>query len=203
MVTTVALLAALALGQMPAAAKEAGLTPADWGQLEKGEVVTRTETYKTPAGKDAGKGRAWVIVKATPEACYATLHKYEEVPKYLPRVKKVSFLDRSDTQMRVTQELKVAFSTVRYTLITSWDPVKKSMAWKLDHSVKADIAETVGGWRFLPYGEGQTFLDYDVTADTGAAIPRAIADYFTQRDLPAVLSSFKKRVESGGTWEKD
>jgi ribosome-associated toxin RatA of RatAB toxin-antitoxin module len=204
MLTTLAVLASLALSaEMPPAAKEAGLAPAEWTKLEKGEVVSKTETFKTPEGKDGGKGRAWVIIKAPPEACFATLHKYEDIPKYMPRVKKVSFLERGEKEMRVTQEIKVAFTTVRYTLLTSWDAPKKEMHWKLDHSVKSDIAETTGGWRFLPYGEGQTFLDYDIVADTGSSIPRAIADYFTQRDLPAVLNNFKQRVESGGTWTKD
>ena len=203
MVHVLALTAALALADLPAVAKDAGIGPADWAKISAGEVVAKTETFKTAEGKDGGRGHAWAVVKAAPEACYATLHKYEDLPLFMPRVKKVTFLDKKDVTMTVVQEIKVAFSTYRYSLNCVFDPKANAMSWSLNKAYRNDIKDTTGAWKFLPLEGGKTLIDYHVEADTGAAVPRFLADYLTQRDLPNVLDSFRKRVESGGTWTKD
>jgi ribosome-associated toxin RatA of RatAB toxin-antitoxin module len=203
MIHALALTAAFALADMPAPLKDAGVTAAEWSTLEKGEVVAKTETYKTADGKDAGRGRAWIVINATPDACFATLKKYEDVPQYMPRVKKVTFLERSDAAYTVVQEIKVAFSTYRYSMKFAFDAAAKSMSWSLNKAYKNDIKDTTGRWLFLPMDGGKTLLDYTVAADTGAAVPEFLANYLTKRDLPDVLQSFKKRVESGGKWTRD
>lgn len=203
MVHALALAAALAFtADPPAQAKAAGLTPAEWAKASNGEVVVKGETFKNAEGKDSGRGRAWVVINATADACYATIHKYEDVPQYLPRVKKVSFLDKGETQMRITQEIGVVFSTYRYTMDFTFDPAAKVASWVLDPKVRNDIKDTSGAWKFVPLDDGKTLLDYTVSVDTGMSVPRAISDYMTRKDLPDVLLNFKKRVESGGKWTK-
>jgi len=203
MIHLLALALTVTLTDMPAPAKSAGLSADEWSKISKGEVVSKTEMYKTADGKDAGRGRAWAVINATPDQCLATLKKYEDAPLYMPRVKKVTFLDRKDTTMTVVQELKVAFSTYRYSMNFVFDPAAHAMSWTLNKNYKNDIKDTTGTWSFIALDGGKTFLDYTVAADTGAAVPAFLANYLTQRDLPDVLSSFRKRVESGGTWTKD
>src|SRR5438270_2661656 len=127
MITTLALVASLALADLPAPAKQVGLTPESWSKVESGEVITKAETFKTAEGKDGGRGHAWAIINATPDACYATLHKYEDLALFMPRVKKITFLKKEETSMRVIQEIKVALSTYRYNLDLAYDPAGKAM----------------------------------------------------------------------------
>jgi len=207
MIHALAFTAALVLSAAPPAvppiAAKLGLDADAWQTLQKGEVVAKTVVKKNAAGKDVGNGRAWVIIKATPDACYATLSKYEETPKYMPRVEKVTIADKTPTFMRVTQAIKVVFSTYRYTMDFTFDPKAKAMTWVLDKKAKNDIADTSGKWSFLPLPGGTTtLLDYTVAVDTGAALPSFLSNYLTKRDLPGVLDAFRKRVESGGKWTK-
>ena len=39
--------------------------------------------------------------------------------------------------------------------------------------------------------------------EIGVPVPEFIKKYATSKDLPNIVLSVKKRVESGGTWQKD
>lgn len=198
-----ALLAALSLTELPAVAKAANLTEAEFQKASSGEVVVKGELSKNAKGEDVGRGRAWLVIDAPPEKCFAQLQRYEEAPQFLPRVSKVVFPEKTKEKMRVTQSIKVVLSTYTYTMIFVFNDAKKQMDWTLDKSVENDIVDTAGTWLFTDLGNGKTLLDYGVSVDTGKAVPKFLSDYMTKRDLPDVLLNFKKRVESGGKWTRD
>ncbi|MEW5850594.1 MAG: SRPBCC family protein [Myxococcota bacterium] len=188
----------------PAAPSEAPTFEKDeLAKLEKGQVVVRGEMYTNAAGKRAGKGKAFVIINKPPEAPWAILNDYEKMPEFMPRLARVTIQNRTADGMKVVQELKVLFKTVRYVLDLKFDASKKRMAWALDKSSKNDINDTFGSWHFQPWNGGRTLVVYDIAVDTGAMIPAFLEEYLTKKDLPEVLMAMKRRAESGGTWKKD
>ena len=196
--------AAPAATPAPAAAPAAtaSLSKAELAELDRGEVVVHGEMYTKPDGKRAGKGKAYCVANKSPEAVYATLADYEKVSEFMPRLKKVTILDKAGEDWRVRQDLKVLFKTVSYGLNLKFSAANKRMDWTLDKKQDNDIRDTFGSWEFLPHGDGKTLIIYTIAVDTGAMIPGFLEDYLTKKDLPEVLAAMKRRTESGGKWKK-
>lgn len=178
-------------------------TKEELARLARGSVVVRSEMFTKPDGKRAGAGKAYCIVNATPDASFAIFHDYEKTPEYQPRLKKVTVREKNGNLWRVTQELKIAIKTVRYSVDITFDPVARRMAWTLDKTQKNDIKDTMGSWEFTPWEDGKTLIVYTISLDTGSFVPAFIEQFLTQQDLPELLLSTKRRIESGGKWKKD
>lgn len=194
------LTAALLLGTAPFDAL--GLNEQDQARLEKGEVVVRGELYKTPEGKNAGRGKAWILIQRSADESFAVLTAYEKHPEFMPRLRRVNVLERTPDSMRVVHEVKIVLSTVRYTLDLAIDRPARTMSFALDKTAANDIRDTSGEWRLLEAGEGRTLVQYTVAVDSGMSVPSFLEDYLTRRDLPRILESFRRRVESDGSWKK-
>lgn len=194
---------------VPAAAPAAAdariptLSDKEWATLRSNKVVVRGEMYATPDGKRAGKGVAFVIIDKAPEAAWAVLTDYQKMPEFMPRLHKVTIKQKTPERMKVLQELKIMFKTVEYTLDLQFNHEKKRMDWTLDKSVENDIKDTFGSWDFIPFENGKTLVAYTIAVNTGVAIPQFLEDYLTKKDLPEVLLSMKRRVESGGKYRRD
>jgi ribosome-associated toxin RatA of RatAB toxin-antitoxin module len=202
MLTATVLALALA-ADLPPSAVQSGLTADEYAQASSGEVVVKGEIYKTADGKDAARGKAWLVIGASQDACWDTLYRYEEGPQFLPRLKKVTIKTKTPQKMDMEQDIKIVLSTYHYGLNFVLDKPKYTATWALDPTVKNDIKDTTGAWIFKPLPDGKTLLEYAVTVDSGLAVPSFMTDYLTKRDLPEILLSFKRRVESGGKWTKD
>jgi carbon monoxide dehydrogenase subunit G len=189
-----------ALAQVPASVTE--LSPDDVTKLEKGEVVVKGDMYTKADGKRSGKGKAYCVINKPADAPWATLWDYGKVPEYLPRVERVVIINKTDSTMKVRQEIGVAFTSVRYTLDFKFDNDIRRMDWKLDKTQKADIADTFGSWEFFPYGAGRTLVRYTIALDTGQYVPEFVESYLVKKDLPEVLLALKRRTESDGAWKK-
>lgn len=198
-----ALLAVTALVHAEAPAPVPGLSDKEMATLNKGEVVTQSEVYNTPEGKRAARGKAYVVVKAPPEACWAIVTDYTKFPEFMPRLKKVQVLEKNETNWKVQQSISVPLSSVSYTLDLKFNAEAKRMDWTIDKAKKNDIKDTQGSWEYLPFGEGRTLIRYTIAVDTGTFVPQFVEDYLVKKDLPEVLNSFRNRVESGGKWKKD
>ena len=200
---TATLLSLALVADLPPAAVQSGLSTAEFSKATAGEVVVKGEVYKTPDGKDAARGKAWVVIAGSPDVCWDTLYRYEEAPQFLPRLKKVTISVKTPQKMDMEQDIKVVLSTYHYGLNFVLDKPRYTATWALDQTKKNDIKDTSGAWIFHPLPDGNTLLEYAVSVDSGLAVPQFISDYLTKKDLPEVLLAFKRRVESGGKWTKD
>lgn len=196
------MLSLLLVSPLFAAGPMDGFSPDELKKIEKGEVAVRIELFNTASGKRAAKGHAFAIINKPPEAALAVLQDYTKLSEFMPRVEKATILQKTDTTMKVRQELGVAFTTVAYTLDLKFDVAGHRMDWTLDKAAKNDIADTMGSWEFVPLEGSRTLARYMVFADTGVSVPQFLEDFLVKKDLPNVVSAMKKRVESGGKWTK-
>lgn len=180
-----------------------GLTEEDRAAIEKGEVVVKGELHKTTEGQNAGRGVAYARAARDVEACWPILVDYGSHPEFMPRLERVTYLERTPERARATHEVRILWSTYRYTVALEFDAPRKTVAWSLDRSVKNDIKDTTGRWELLPLAGGATLIKYTVAVDTGMFVPRFLEEFLTRRDLPAILDNFRRRVESRGVWKKD
>lgn len=191
---------------VPAVLSAVGVTPSDWKALRSGDVPVRSEHLKGQGGKDAGKGLAFILVNAPWEQAFRIVAAHDKHQEWAPRCEKSEVLshDLKDgvDHMKVRLTIGVLWKKIVYTLDVFADAPKREMRWALDKSAKNDIADTRGAWRFVELDPQHTVIAYDVAADSGHAVPNWLQDYLTRRDLPGVLESAKKRIESNGAWKK-
>lgn len=180
-----------------------GLAEAELAAALRGEVALRTETVTGPSGKAAGRGLGAIVIDRPVADVWATVSRYEDKAEYQPRLNKVEVLDRKPGLLRVRMEVDATITTARYTGLFRLDAEEHTITWTLDTSAPDNtVAAIEGGYRLFEVAPGRTLLVYRTFVDSGRAVPRFIQDYMTRKSLPNLLSSIKKRVESGGRYRK-
>lgn len=202
-VTTLVLLALplTAFAADDLAVVEKNLTPANLAKLEAGEVILLDQTYTDAEGKTRGKGLAIVLIDKPPEEVWKYIPQFDSYKEFMPRMVASKIYLNEAGKIGAEYTLKVAFKTIVYSCMHYLENDKFMLRWELDAARKNDIASTTGWWKIKPY-KGKSIVAYTVAVDTGIAVPKVIQDYLTKRDLPNVVRAMKKRVESGGTYQK-
>jgi ribosome-associated toxin RatA of RatAB toxin-antitoxin module len=168
------------------------LSADELAKIEKGDVILESQT--SSGANTRGRGLAIGFINASKDKVMDTILKYEDYPQFMPRVKSSEVYTRTDSQIDVHFTIDVAFIKISYYLTHQVDRAAGTISWSLDKTKKNDIAGTDGFWGFKPYKNG-TIVYYTVSVDTGRAVPKAVEDYLTKRDLPNIVKNMKKRVE--------
>lgn len=102
------------------------------------------------------------------------------------------------------KEFDFRLKKIRYVVEYTTDANKHRVDFRLDKNYPHDINDAAGYFLFEEMNQNVTIFTYAATkVDTGIKVPKFIQDYMTSSDLPAIVISVKKRVESDGTWTKD
>lgn len=184
------------------AAVEKEITPERRAALDAGEIL-RVEVAGEEEGDDQrASGIVMLVINRPAEEAFARIRDVSDQHEYMPRVESIVTYGDSDNPQGQKQTLKVAMRTVVYHILVQRDDEKNFLTWHLDASQENDIAATTGYWYFMPWGEGKCLAVYHVFADTGMRVPKWLANWLMNRDMPGVAENLKKRVESDGKWEK-
>jgi hypothetical protein len=155
--------------------------------------------------------RAVTTIAASPEACYAVVHAFEDYPRTMPYVKESRVLKRDGDAVlwaysRVEAPLVSARDySVRVTTTRRPDGEIR-MAWVLDDSLgpapqKGVVRVPVndGSWTFVPGDGGATTrATYRLLTDPGGSVTTWIADQANKTAVPDVLRSVRKAATGGG-----
>jgi hypothetical protein len=83
-------------------------------------------------------------------------------------------------------------------------PEEHRVDFKVDPTGVNDIRNSEGYFDFDRIDETRSLFTYALTdSDIGVPVPDFLKKYISSRDLPAIAESVKKRIESGGKWEKE
>jgi hypothetical protein len=186
----------------PAELLKAYLTLENRRKLENGETLFFKQAEKDGAGKAKGQGATLCLVNAPLDQTWKHLRAYEFHADFFPRLTQVKKYYEEGNRLGLECWLKVAWKTVHYHVLQTWDDQEHTMTWVLDTTKENDILETTGIWIVYPYDEKRTLIFYSMYADTGMFIPAPIERYLLNRDLPNVVEALKKRVETQGTYRK-
>lgn len=179
-----------------------GLTADELTRMEKGGVVVKTDTYPTGDGTRGAGITAYCVINKPPDAAWAVMLNYHKFDEFMPRLERIEVLEKTKHTMKITETVRVPLGAISYTLDLIFKPTQRTVSWALDKSRKHDIADTFGAWEFLSYSQGKTILRYTSTLDSGLFVPRFLEDFLIRNDVPDVLLSLKRRIESDGTWKK-
>ena len=160
---------------------------------------------KMESGK-SGNAKAVVmgIVDAPPETVWEELNDFEGQQEWTPKVESAKiYTDNSDPDRSgVAFTTRVMLRTLAYHLMMRIDPEIMRVDYSLDEEKENDFERIVGAWQAYPLAEGKSFVVHEIDIKTGIAIPQFLQRFFMNKDLPDIVVSLKKRVESGGTWTR-
>lgn len=135
------------------------------------------------------------------DAVYSLAKDIETFPQFMPDLKSVRVLERSDDGSRVVSEwvgtVKEFKTTVRWTEEDIWDDDARTCVFSL---VSGDYSKYSGTWRFVDLGgrtrfESEIEVEYDVPL-IGSLIKGIIARKMKE-NVDNILAAIKERVEQG------
>ncbi len=123
---------------------------------------------------------------------FGVLSDYSNYPQFMSDVKRVSIIESSGSKKLVEFELQI-IKTFRYQL---WlmETAPTEVAWKF-HTGEI-FKENSGSWKLTDTGDGKTKADYNISAKFGVFVPGMIEKKMIEVNLPMMMNSFKKRIES-------
>lgn len=140
------------------------------------------------------------IVQAPLETVYAVARDVEAFPDFMPDVKSVRILEKSDDGSRTLTEW-VAYASqlklqVKWTEEDLWDDAARTCRFR---QVKGDYDQMEGLWEFLPHPEGTLFrstLNYELRVPLLGAIVQKVVQHLVTQNLKGILDGVKARAEA-------
>jgi coenzyme Q-binding protein COQ10 len=207
--------------QVPASASEAASTAApapaavpgpitkklsasELNRVKKGEIILRSSTASDTS---SGAGYAVGLVNATPEKIWKTILDYDKYALFMPRVTHCKRTLRQGNRIDSDFVLDMGIANVRYSIIHTLRSSKNRLTWVLDKTKEADyVTKTTGYWQLEEISPGVTLVEYNVEIDIDipfiGGLLGGLVKKLTNDDLPNVIGTMKKRIESGNSWKK-
>jgi ribosome-associated toxin RatA of RatAB toxin-antitoxin module len=132
---------------------------------------------------------------------------YDHYLDIYPRLKKVTLLSHVGNVYTAEFLLDASLTTLTYTTINTLAADKMRMSWVTDmNRPHKYFKRNDGYWQLEEVGPGQLVGEYhvEVELDLGifTGIVSKIVRSMSRDDLPDVMVSTRKRMESGGTWKR-
>jgi len=168
------------------------LSDAELAKIETGEIILESNTVRDAKGNARATGLAIGFIDAPKDKIMDTILDYPSYPEFMPRVKAISLTGEGEHQV-VNYTIKVTLLTIKYAMVHQVDRAAGTIQFNLDKTKKNDIADSQGFWALKPHKNG-TIIYYSVLVDTGMAVPKAIEDYLTKKDLPNLIAKVRERT---------
>ena len=177
-------------------------------KLLAGEAIYEYVIENEGEKNQKAHGRAVALVNAPAEEGYKIFCDYEKEYLYFPRMTVSKVLDTKGNVSRVYKELDLTIITVKYTHFMTRNDKDLRVDFEKDPDGVNNVKESAGYFQFVKIDDKRCLFIYGLTkGEMGIPIPSFIKDYVTDKyaskDLPNIVLSVKKWVESGGTWQKD
>lgn len=147
--------------------------------------------------------RSSIEIDGPLEQVYALAKDIESFPEFMPDLKSVKIVERSEDGNRVVSEwvgvVKEFKTLVKWTEEDTWNDAAHTCTFRL---VKGDYSKYSGEWRFTELGgrtrfESEIEVEYDVPL-IGALIKGLIAKKMKE-NVDNMLAAIKARVEAAQT----
>ncbi len=138
-----------------------------------------------------------IEIAVPPEEFFKVVSDYKNYGQFLDEIRDVKLGRRDGNRVEVTYTIEVdagiAKKAITYTLAHVEAP-PSSMKWTM---VKGEMMKSnEGGWSIKEAGPGKTLAEYSIEIGFGLLVPKSVAGFLTERNLPKMLEAFKKRAES-------
>jgi uncharacterized protein YndB with AHSA1/START domain len=180
----------------------AAATPGGWTadpevqrRLTGGEVVVQAGSAIDP-DRPRGRVRAAVLIRARPEAIWSVMTDCRQTPLFVPGLRHCRRVEGAADGRWEDIEHEIRYSwfmpTVRYVFRADYD-----RPHRIDfHRISGDLKQEEGTWLLTPTPDGAaTLVEYEMYLDPGFWIPQLLVNRSLRKDLPAILTGLRERVE--------
>ncbi|MBU1168853.1 MAG: hypothetical protein KKD44_04725 [Proteobacteria bacterium] len=172
-------------------------------QLLKGDVVFTYVQTEDSEKSMAGNGVAYVLIHHSAKDCYDLFTIFDTQYLYMPHVVKSDVLKTEADKITIFKKLDFLLVNIRYTHILTKQPDELRVDFVTDPTGENTIKFNKGYFQFQEVStDCALFTFFLEKVDTGFRIPNFLKKFLIARDLPGVAENVKKRMESGGTWQK-
>jgi ribosome-associated toxin RatA of RatAB toxin-antitoxin module len=137
-----------------------------------------------------------LVIRATPERCFAAVVDFESYAKWATDIKEVSVVrrDESGRALSVTFRAGAFGRSTTYTLDYDYATAPETLSWVLS---EGDLTTRLdGSYRFRSTSEGETEVSYDLYVDLRVPIPGFVKRRAEGRITHIALKELKVWVES-------
>lgn len=135
--------------------------------------------------------KATEVFDCTPEQFFKIITDYEKYPEIVSEVSECKIVEEKGPNEKIVEFKVSMIKTFSYRLRLKETPNSK-LEWSLD---SGDIFKTSNGHWILTEENGKTRVEYYVEATFKIFVPGPIAKTLVSVNLPAMMSSYKKRVK--------
>jgi ribosome-associated toxin RatA of RatAB toxin-antitoxin module len=189
-----ALVAFVAFAPLATGAQTSWVTDQEMQQrLAAGEVVIRSSI---DPGQTRGRVYAAIRIKAQPEAIWRVMTDCEHAPSFVPGLRRCRRINSAldGTWEVIEHEVKYSrlLPTFRYVFRADYQRLHR-----IDfRRVSGDLRDQQGTWLLEETPDASaTTVEYELYVDPGFWIPQALVRHSLRKDLPAVLTALRSRVE--------
>jgi hypothetical protein len=138
-----------------------------------------------------------MLIRGTPEQCYAVLTEFDDYPQWAADIKSVNVDDRDDEgrPSRVTFRAAAFGRSTSLSLRYDYSEAPTKLSWTQEHG---DITRRYdGSYELLPSGDG-TEIIYSLVVDLIVPLPGFVKRRAEGRIVGTALRELKARVENAG-----
>jgi hypothetical protein len=164
------------------------LAPSESSRLERGETVSREQTWESGDRRYVG-GITYTVVDATPTEIASIFEDVDAYRRVLPRTKRARLVgvERGDRLVELAHGN--ALASAEYTIRVRRMPDGREFRFWLDPTRPHEIDDAWGFFRVEPFvstnGAPRVLLTYGVLVDVG---PGLVRELFEERVRAALLS---------------
>lgn len=162
-------------------------------------VVTTSEpTVDETTGARTSLITAVMIFNKPPEQVFDTLYRSEDQIKFLPEIKDVKVINKTEKDNNIEFKTRAAVFTFVYRVIHKFDKNNLYMDWAMDKSFKNDLQDLRGFWKFYSYPGGKTLARYGSNVSV-KGVPEWVENIFKATGVKDALKNVKKHIDTGWT----
>ena len=179
------------------------LTPDEWTRLKKGELILRIEEFENEKGGKGARTKTFSLVNATPDEVWKVLYEPDKDFKWAPNIVTSEITNRGENFLDIHYVLKTPFKLFQFHIHRVYHKDILLIKSNLLENEKNDLDIVDGLYALYPIEGGKkTIIYYSLYVVASPKIPTVIMDFFTKQGCKGWMENLKKRVESGGTWER-
>lgn len=166
--------------------------PSEMRRLENGEVLAKSISKTLKGNLRGAEGK--VLIEASPEEVWKGLDNQKELYKLMPKVKKITVLEKKENSQKIQTAVKIASFLPAFKYTIQLDQSEKYRRIKFKR-LEGCFKDLYGEFNLEPHSKNSTVLTYRLIFDTGIPLPASLSGSGLKQDLPTFLKGIKFKIE--------
>jgi coenzyme Q-binding protein COQ10 len=180
------------------------LTPEEIEKIKGGEVILKNDLSES---NKSGSGIAYAAYPCTLDDFWKVVLDYEHYKEIFPRIVSVKKFNEEGNRFLTEFKIDVSIKKLTYTSYNVISEDRLRLDFGLDDAYPHKYQKKMGGyWQLEQLGEKMIIAEYKVDVELDIPVIGGLINKIVRSlagdDLPDVMNSVRKRIESGGTWNR-